>query len=267
MILGSAQIRKFETRRPSPQTVVDLFAGDWASDLSRIIPVEGTGKLDLFTGDLRPRIAADHLGYNGQLEGFRVLELGPLEGAHSYGLERLGADVTAIESNSEAYLKCLVVKEIMGLRARLLLGDAIAYMRECLPFEMVFCSGILYHMADPLELIEAICGITDRCFVWTHYYNDENGNAEGQRRPRAVSRGAATATYYELGYDTAAQDNPGFWGGNQRVRAWMPLPDIIAAFRAFGLDEIVMVHDDPHIPIGATASFAARRMLLAAAAR
>ncbi len=35
-----------------------------------------------------------------------ILELGPLEGAHTYQLR-----ILAIEANAEAFLKCLVVKE------------------------------------------------------------------------------------------------------------------------------------------------------------
>src|SRR5260370_41154348 len=115
-------------------------------------------------------------------------------------------------------------------------------------------------MAEPLQLIEAIARITGKCFVWTHYYNEEKGNAEGQRTPRPVSHGPGLdVTYYELEYDHEEQSGTGFWGGSRPKRTGMPLPDILSAFRTFGLSEITMVHDTPDVPIGATCSFAARR--------
>ena len=57
-----------------------------------------------------------------------ILELGPLEGGHSYMLDRAGAaQVVAIEGNARAYLKCLIVKELLGLpRVQFLCGDSVA---------------------------------------------------------------------------------------------------------------------------------------------
>jgi hypothetical protein len=54
------------------------------------LPVQGiqSGDLQLFDHDRRPQMVVDVCG---SIEGFRILELGPLESAHTYRLERLGA--------------------------------------------------------------------------------------------------------------------------------------------------------------------------------
>ena len=53
----------------------------------------------------------------GSIEGFRILELGPLESGHTYQLERLGAgSILCIEASPEFYLKSLIIKEILGLK-------------------------------------------------------------------------------------------------------------------------------------------------------
>jgi hypothetical protein len=36
-------------------------------------------------------------------------------------------------------------------------------------FDVVFCSGILYHLPEPWTLIEGIRRISDKVFIWTHY--------------------------------------------------------------------------------------------------
>ena len=50
----------------------------------------------------------------GKFLSKRVLELGPLEGAHTYMLQQLGAkEIISIESNKRAFLKCLIIKNIL----------------------------------------------------------------------------------------------------------------------------------------------------------
>ena len=68
---------------------------------------------------------------HGGVGGKRVLELGPLDGAHTYMLERFdSAEVVAVEANTHAYLRCLIVKELLEIRrARFLLGDFVEYLR------------------------------------------------------------------------------------------------------------------------------------------
>jgi SAM-dependent methyltransferase len=262
---------KFELRQPSPQTAADIFAGKWASDLSKVCPVVGTGHMDLFVADERPKLAAEALGNkDGRLDGMRILELGPLEAAHSYQMERLGAaSIVGIETNVDAFLKCLIVKEILDLKiTHFMFGDVMEFLSKTKDrFDMVFCSGILYHMRDPVALIKAICNVTDKSFVYTHYYNDERGNNEGPRIKRHVNNSGFDADYYELEYPSYKNPIPGqvkredgnFLGGNTDVRAWMTLGDIVACFKYFGLKKVTILQDWPNNPIGANANLAASR--------
>ena len=253
--------RKFELRYPSPQTAVDIFAGKWASDLSKVCPVVGTGQADLFVGDGRPIQAAKTLGNkDGRLDGMCILELGSLEGAHSYQLERLGAaSIVGIETNVDAFLKCLIVKEILNLQhTHFKFGDALEFLTKTEDrFDIVFCSGVLYHMRDPVTLIKAICNVTNKCFVWTHYYNDECGNNDGKRAKRHVNVSGFDTVYYELEYPDV--QNGTFLGGNDNVRAWMTRDDVMCCFKYFGLNEIFLLGDVPLNPAGAHLSFAASR--------
>ena len=251
---------KFELRFPSHQNGVDLFAGRWASDLAKARPITGTGPADLFVGDPRPDMAAAALGNGGRLEGMKVLELGPLEAGHSYQLENLGADyILGIEANAEAYLKCLIVKEAFNLgRCHFLLGDVEEFLTKTdKTFDLVFCSGILYHMQDPLNMIQEICRIASRCFVWTHYYNEESGDREGKRTRRHVERSGFAADYYELDYHNRSEGT--FWGGNAERRAWMTQDSILEGFRHFGLTHVEVLQDTPSHQNGAAMSFAASR--------
>ena len=69
---------------PSPQNVVDLFDGEWSTTMSADVgAVARPGHADLFR-DGRITWANEVLGPMRDLD---ILELGPLEGAHSWMLE------------------------------------------------------------------------------------------------------------------------------------------------------------------------------------
>ncbi len=248
---------RFERRAPSPQNAVDIFRDRWASDLSRVLGVSGTGTVPLFAGDDRPGMAATAFGKGGRLDGLDVLELGPLEGGHTYQLEKLGArSITAVEASVEAYLKCLVVKEELRLhRSRFLLGDVPEFLLgNERRFDIVFCSGILYHMADPLLLIREISRTADNCFVWTHYYDKDNHRLMHYPRERALD--GFTATYWSHTY---GDKTTAFWGGNQESAAWLERETLYAAFRHFGMTDIVELRDDTTFVNGPNVCFTARR--------
>jgi hypothetical protein len=253
---GATPFLHFESRAPSNQTAVDLFRDRWASDLSSAFGVDGTGAAKLFTDDKRPLQAAVSLGLDRRLDGMLVLELGPLEAAHTYALERLGASVVAVECNGEAFLKCLVVKELTPLKAsRFLLGDAIEFLKaETGRYDLVLCSGILYHMADPLRLIELISKVTDKCFVWTHYYSEQRRSAVF--RPVEAKHAGFSATYWTQTYGDRSK---GFWGGNKSDAVWMEREVLFAAFAHFGFGQVVFTEEMPDHPNGAAISFAVKR--------
>src|SRR5215213_6466535 len=98
---------------PSNQHALDIFKGEWAAILPAPFNDLRAGNLNLFY-DNRAYWALNELG---GCQGQRVLELGPCEGQHSYMLEQWGAaSITSIEANTRAYLKCLIVKEVLGLQ-------------------------------------------------------------------------------------------------------------------------------------------------------
>lgn len=96
---------KFERRFPTHQNAIDIFSDRWASKVEAVYPGLTSGPGPYFNEDRRPSIAAQYLGFEpGSLQGMHILELGPLEGAHTYQLAKLRADrILAIEANAEAF--------------------------------------------------------------------------------------------------------------------------------------------------------------------
>src|SRR5438094_909568 len=163
---------------PTDQNALDLFAGEWSSQPPIERPELKAGNTPLFDD---PRITWAHdrlreMGIEGGFAGRDVVELGPLEGGHTYLIDRLEAkSVTAIEANARAYLKCLVAKEIFGMpRAHFLLGDCLLHLRNGgRDYDIGVACGILYHLTNPVELLELLARRCQAIFLWTVFYDPE----------------------------------------------------------------------------------------------
>lgn len=224
---------------PSPQRTLDIFKGEWASVLPPPFSDLEAGPVPLFA-DNRLEWAAEQLG------AFRdktVLELGPLEGGHSWMMANMGAaSVTGVEANIRAFLKCLVVKEMLNTpRTRFLCGDFIAYLEEQQPrYDIVLASGVLYHMRDPVHLLDLINRTADRVYLWTHYYDPEVCGAVGSARFPSATETESHGfkhTLYRHEYLHLLQ-NEKFCGGGTTYTNWLTRSEIIGALRHFGFQQI-----------------------------
>lgn len=238
---------KFCEQLPCEQNAVDIFSGRWASKLPFHIEGLSAGETPLFDGDQRPVFAAHAFGdVFKRLDGFQVLELGPLEGGHTYQLERFGAQVTAIEGNAEAYLKCLVVKELYNLKSKFYLGDFIKYLETAnKTYDLIFAAGVLYHMMEPVKLIELMCKRSPRCFIWTHYYDAEICS-DFIECP--VTCGDQSVLHYQKDYGDRSHGR--FWGGLADAASWLRRQDIVDALKRFGHTNVEIVSEDTGHPNG-----------------
>lgn len=267
LVAGQAQsarpgiLDEYVRGMPSPQHAVDLFKDNWWSAFPASFGATA-GSTPLFE-DSRIRWAIENLG---GVSGKRVLELGPMEGGHSYMLEQAGASsVIAIEAGSRAYLKCLVAKEVTRLRrCSFLLGDFEEYLRHAKDhFDAVIACGVLYHMKDPVELIHNLARFTDRVYIWTQYYIPERVAAIAHMKNRFPGNHRAehagfpyTAHRYEYG---DFLDTTRFAGGSAEYSHWVDRDDLLGALRHAGFTDIVVGEDDVEHVNGPCISLLARK--------
>ena len=244
---------KFELRAPSAQTAIDLFAGGWASDLGPVLGVQDTGAAKV-AEDRRPGYALKSFaGPDGTFAGQRILELGPLEAGQSWRLEQMGADVVAVEANAEAYLKCLVVKELLGLtRVRFLFGDFLKHLAETDErYDLIFASGVLYHLSDPLELIRLAALRTSRLFLWTHVFQP----GIWRTRTQAVERDGLSVTYHQRRY--RARERATFLGGNRPTASLLERDDLLRALAHYGFSQHAIHREQTDAQSGPSVSLCA----------
>lgn len=248
---------------PSNQNVLDIFKGQWSSRLPDdfgLVTKPGTARL--FEHSLVVW-AEETLG---SFSNWNILELGPLEGGHSYMLQSRNAKkVTSVEANTRAFLKCLCIKEILKLdRVEFKLGDFMSFLENHnSQYDMVFASGVLYHMEEPIRLLELVSRATDRLFIWTHYYDQGRifNRAELKHKFNPVSSFEYDGVSYEYSTQSYKEslDWLGFCGGPKPVSKWLTRDSIIKALRQFGFTDIQINFDHPDHPNGPAFALCAQK--------
>lgn len=233
----------YEARSPSIQNAIDAIPG-WNTSFPPEYGIIAGNRVNF--ADDRIIWAMDQFG---PIEGASVLELGPLEGAQTYLLDRRGANIIAVEANKRAFLKCLITKEIMGLpNAKFLLGDFVQYLEQNeRRYDLIVACGVLYHMPNPLRLLEAISARTNAVYIWTSYLDltpipsDDPVLTWWEARREIQSFRGRDITMYRRTYEQAYL-NPDFCGGIYNEPRWMTRESILRALQALNFS-VELAHE------------------------
>ena len=190
------------------------------------------------------------------VENKKVLELGPLEAGHTIMLENNGADVTSIESNIGAFLRCLIVKNQYNLNTKFILGDFTKMVFDENQFDLVVASGVLYHMVDAIQLLEQIASYSKSLFLWTHYFEPDlklwNPNLKNKLRqgkwnykdPKVQEYNGLSVRIIKQHYEEALGWD-GFCGGPEEYSYWIIKEDLLNLLKKLGFNKIEIAFDTP----------------------
>ena len=252
---------KYTSLPPANKNCFSLFPDQWSSKVPNI---DGLGLATLFED---PRITW-LLDTFGSVKSKRVLELGPLEGGHTYMLEKAGANVTAIESSHAAFMKCLIVKNYLSLHARYILGDFTKYDAD-IYYDLIVASGVLYHMTDPISLLIKMSGMSVSIYIWTHYYDDNLECWNHALREKITNKWlvgeSKEITFAGMPIKLVPQlynealDWSGFCGGSDDFSYWMYKEDILNLLHRLGYTTIQTCFDLMDHPNGPSIALLAQK--------
>lgn len=230
---------------PCPENAIDLFKSEWSSQ----IPGFESGHALLFED---PRIAA-LFQCAGGMAGKRVLELGPLEGGHTFMLAQASArEIISIEANKRAFVKCLITKEVLGYKANTLLGDFIPYLQKAKAdgdmYDFLLASGVLYHMVDPVLALDLFLSVSHQIGIWTHFYDHD---VVRTKWPKKFSPTPNHVEYKGMNLETYRQDYQealnwgGFCGGSASYSHWLTKSSITSMLDSNGF-RFEIINEDLH---------------------
>lgn len=180
-------------------------------------------------------------------EAATILELGSLEGAHSFilaqhpGVKR----VVALEGREANLRKARFVQELLQVgnvefaQTNLEHAELTSFGR----FDAVFCSGLLYHLPKPWKLIEQLPAVASRLFIWTQY--------AAETEAYDVGHGLRGKIHGEGGSDEPLS-------GLSPTATWLTLDSLRGVLTASGYRKIEIIHyntahpNGPAVTIGAS---------------
>jgi protein-L-isoaspartate O-methyltransferase len=228
---------KFYLGRPSKDSAFKIYEGAWKYEFEKMSVDEIWKILDK---DPRPGWCAQ---IYGDLSGKKLLELGPADGYNTAQLERLGAIVTAVEGNVDAFNRCLILKNALDLKSTFYLGDFLQTLNEEVSYDIIYASGVLYHLIDPIDFLEMCVSKCPRLYIWTHYYDEEHVELVNYEK-KAFSKRISVKknykgqvfTYWQKTYDVSHVDLLGYIGGMNDRAHWMTHDDLFRSINAVGYD-------------------------------
>jgi hypothetical protein len=243
--MNSTQLDHYTKEEPSPKLAFEIFDGAWSSN----IPGFGLGKSELFE-DHRVRWLEQHCG---GFAGKAILELGPLEGGHTYMMSRGGAEkIVAIESNSKAFLKCLVVQNALKFEANFMYGDfRKSLAKRDQKFDLVFASGVLYHMIDPVSLLDDMAHAADSLCIWTHYYDPEVAK-RNEWMKRHLSETPTVSEFHGRAINSHRNEylqlvnDTKFAGGAAPHSQWMTRESLLGVLEDLGMTVVIGNENNDH---------------------
>ena len=171
-------------------------------------------------------------------EAESILELGALEGAHTFMLAQHPRvqRVLAIEGRAANIRKAEFLKQVFDVRnVEFAQANLETDPLNVGTFDAIFCSGLLYHLPEPWKLIERLPAIAPKLFLWTMYCEDANaGELVDRYRGRRLLEGGA--------------DEP--LSGLSSYSLWITLGSLIESLTRSGYTRVEIIKNDLTHPAG-----------------
>jgi SAM-dependent methyltransferase len=204
------------------------------------------------------------ISYGGNFDGMRdkrivqffdefpdvktVLELGSLEGGHSFALAQNPSieKVIAIEARVKNIEKAQFVKELLG-------DKKVEFVEVDLEktdltkfgdFDAVFCSGLLYHLPEPWKLIEQCRKVSKNMFMWTQI--------AGESEAKKFSGGFRGKWHRESGWLDPLS-------GVSKYSFWLSMGSLINAFTTNDFNSVHIIENNPKHSNGCAVTLSAKK--------
>ena len=179
-------------------------------------------------------------------EAKNIIELGSLEGGHSFALAQnpVVERVLAIEGREKNIEKAKLVQKIFDdKKVEFVEGDLEKLdFGQFGAFDAVFCSGLLYHLPKPWELIPKLARISPNIFIWTQI--SEEAKAKKMRE------GWRGRIYREGGFFDPLS-------GLSKKSFWLSLGSLIGLLTGNGYKEVKIIEHNLTHPNGVSVTLAA----------
>lgn len=103
---------------------------------------------------------------------YTLQDLGCLDGGYSVEFAKKGFKTTGLEVRKINYENCLFLKEHFNLPNLDFINDDVLNINNYENYDITFCSGLLYHLENPRDVLEEITKNTNQILILNTHYID-----------------------------------------------------------------------------------------------
>lgn len=185
-----------------------------------------------------------NLLYRGDYYGKSIVDLGCLEGGYTVEFAKMGMISTGIEVRSSNIYNCKIVESEFSLGNLRFIQDDAWNLERYGVYDVVYCSGLLYHLDRPLSFLKMISRCArDAVIIHTHF--TPNFDSEVFRLSSLVeSEGLSGRWYLEHDIDDVEELDRFRWTSwSNKKSFWLERKSILQAINDVGFN-IVMEQFD-----------------------
>jgi SAM-dependent methyltransferase len=173
--------------------------------------------------------------YRGGVAGKSVVDLGCLEGGYTVEFARLGMRATGIEVRRSNFENCLYVKTKVDLPHLEFVQDDVWNVEKYGSFDVVFCCGLLYHLAEPRRYLDILSRVCRGILILDTHYATQAERTKFPLSPLTLHEGVSGRWFTEYDKEDDVRREDAKWASWGNARSFWPLKsELLPALRACG---------------------------------
>jgi 2-polyprenyl-3-methyl-5-hydroxy-6-metoxy-1,4-benzoquinol methylase len=183
--------------------------------------------------------------FPGDKRGFRLADLGCLEGGYAVEFARMGFQVLGLEVRESNIAACRYVKAHTNLPNLDFVQDNAWNIAKYGTFDAIFCCGLLYHLDRPYKFLRVLSAVTRRLVIVQTNFSTEEGNDKYNLSPMTENESLKGRWYTEFATDEEFYHRgESRWSSWDNRRSFWPQREyLLQALHDFGFDLVMEQFD------------------------
>lgn len=166
----------------------------------------------------------------------RLIDIGCQHGTYSFDFARMGFNVTGLEVRDCNYNVCI---KNMSKHA----GNNISFIKDdCWniqkygTFDIIFCSGLLYHLDRPIEYLKILSDVCDKLLILNTHFVLKDKVGKHYTGDIVINEGV-----YGRWFEEVTSNSQAAWSNDKSF--WVVKEDLIGSLRKVGFDTVLEQFD------------------------
>jgi len=184
--------------------------------------------------------------FPGDKSKIRLADLGCLEGAFAVEFARLGMNVLGVEVRESNFAACEYVKSKINLPKLQFARDDAWNIAKHGTFDVMFCSGLLYHLDKPKAFLKLLSSVTTKLLILhTHFSTPAEPNKKFGLSDMVENEGLQGRWFTEFPTDKEYQNREDLkWASWDNHRSfWIRREELLQTIQDVGFNAVLEQYD------------------------